>query len=424
MFDTGKGRWVRRLMKDKRTSSRPQDELDRQKRAGLLSSAPEDLIHQALRLAPEDPSLESVVGHVLTFIFEALGSASTAVFMLDDARETAVLRWVCKEGATRSGKDDQAHPFGGEAVPLSRVLSWEDRFSDTASAFLISIASHPGVSEEIRSWARVEGYSSILAVPLRCGDTLVGSLSVRFRTDRRLDARELELAQRLADQAAIFLVLAHRALEKEAASVLDERNRMAGEMHDTIAQGLAGVILRIDMATPKLGPDAAEARGNLKIAAKLARDTLSHARKSVWNLGEAPRQERDLVRALKRLAQEGSPGSGARVVIQAEGPLPELPYRISDNLFQIAREGVANALRHAEARTIHITLSANPAELLLRITDDGRGFVTLPKSVRRGFGLGIMEKRAKGLGAEFSMASRPGEGVKIAVRLPLSTAIP
>jgi signal transduction histidine kinase len=406
-------------MKDKRTSSRPRDEV----RARLLSRAPEGLIPQVLSLAAEDPSLESVVGHVLTFIGEALGCASTAVFMLDEARETAVMRWVCKEGATLLGKDDKTHPFGGEAVPLSRVLSWEDRFSEKARPFLISLASHLGVSEEIRSWARLERYSSVLAVPLRRGDTLVGTLSVRFRTDRRFDSQELELAQRLADQAAIFLVLAHRALDAEAAAVLEERNRMAGEMHDTIAQGLAGVILRIDMATPKLGPDAAEARGHLEIAAKLARDTLSHARKAVWNLGEAPREERDLVGALKRLAQEGSPGGGARIEIHIEGLIPELSYRISDNLFQIAREGIANALRHAEARTIHVALSAHPADLLLRVTDDGRGFVTLPKSVRRGFGLGIMEKRAKSLGADFSMVSRLGEGVKIAVRLPLSTTI-
>jgi signal transduction histidine kinase len=397
----------------------PADGSGARQRAGLFARAPVDLAHRALALASEDLTMECVVGHLLTTVNETMGAASSAVFLLDDDRETAVMRWVCREGAIHSGKDDKAHPSGGQALPKSRVLSWEDRFDNKACPFLINIASHPGVSEELRAWARLEGYTSILAVPLRCGGILIGSLSLRFRADRHLNTQDIDLAQSLSDQAALLLSLAQRVEEKETAAVVEERNRMAGEMHDTVAQGLAAIIVRIDLTMPKLGQDAGEARGHLEIAAKLARETLSQARKSVWNLGGETRDERDLARALERLAHEGSPEGAARIASRVHGKVPELPYQVSDNLFQIAREAVANALRHAGARTINVTLTVNPADLRLDITDDGRGFVMLPKVVRRGFGLGIMEKRAKSMGGDYSVTSRLGHGATISVTVPL-----
>jgi signal transduction histidine kinase len=398
----------------------PKDSSATRSPADLRARVPVDLIGSALKQTDPEPSLETVVGHVLASVCDIWGAASSAVFILDDARETAAMRWVWRDGTLQAGKDDKAHPSGGRALPQARVLTWEERFGDKARPLLIHIASHPGVSEEIRAWARKERYSTILALPLRCGERITGSLSLRFRQDPQLTPQDLDLAQGLTDQAAPLLGLTHRAEEKEAAAVLEE-NRIAGEMHDTVAQGLAGIILRLDMALAKLGQDAAEARGDLEIAVKVARETLSQARTSVWALGEATREERDLVRALDRLAQEGSPGGGARIETRIDGIVPELPYRISDNLFQIAREAVANALRHSEARIIKVTLTSDPADLRLEVTDDGRGFVTLPKAVRRGFGLNIMEKRSRSLGGEFSMVSRVGEGVTIAVRVPLTS---
>jgi signal transduction histidine kinase len=389
------------------------------KKAELFARAQANLIHRALNLPSEDSSIEGVVGHALTFINESMGAASSAVFLLNDDRETTVMRWVCRNGTIHSGKDDKAHPSGGRALPKNRILSWKDRFETKASPFLITIASHPGVSEEIRAWARLEGYSSILAVPLRRGGTLIGSLSLRFRAERCLDTKEIDLAQSLTDQVALLVSLAQRAEEKEMAAVLEERNRMAGEMHDTVAQGLAALIVRIDMAMPKLGQDASEARSHLETAAKLARETLLQARRAVWNLGGATREERDLARALERLAQEGSSNGVVGIETRIDGELPELPYQVSDNLFQIAREAVANALRHAEAQTIKVTLTVNPGDLRLDITDDGRGFVTLPQVVRRGFGLGIMEKRAKSMGGDYSLTSRLGQGAAISVTIPL-----
>jgi two-component system, NarL family, sensor kinase len=398
----------------------PDDDTGTRKRVEPLARAPADLVYQALTLASEDTNLESVVGHVLASISDIMGAASSAIFLLDEDHEAAVMRWVWRDGTVQSGKNDRTHPSGGRPVPKDRLLSWEERFGAKACPYLINLASHPEMTEDIRSWARLEGYSSILAVPLRPGEKIIGSLSLRFKDGRQVDSVEIDLAQSLAHQAALVLELAQRAEEKEAAAVLEERNRLAGVLHDTIAQGLSVIILRLDMAMAKLGQEASLARGHLETAAKIARETLSEARRSVWELGGAAREERDLVLALNRLAQEGSPAGGVRIATRIDGAVPELPYRISDNLFQIAREAVANALRHADARTITVALNVNSSEVRLQITDDGRGFVTLPKAVRRGFGLDIMERRAKSLGGEFSIASRLGEGVSVAVRLPIA----
>lgn len=212
-----------------------------------------------------------------------------------------------------------------------------------------------------------------------------------------------------------------RALEAEKA-VLSERNRIAQEIHDSLAQGLSGISLQLEAAKRLAGRDESASgdalRGCLDRAADGAKESLEEARRSVHALAPASLREDDLAAALGALAERSS-GSGTEIHVQVCGEAHVLPAVTSLHLLRIAQEAMANAVRHGRAKRIDMTLTFEAAFISLRVTDDGAGFA-VPSSGRsaspRGFGLLSMERRARQLGATLSVVSAPGGGTEVSVR--------
>ncbi|MFG2625440.1 sensor histidine kinase [Streptomyces sp. NPDC048473] len=238
-------------------------------------------------------------------------------------------------------------------------------------------------------------------------------------TIAELESANARLEQALTENAGLHAQLLLQARE---AGVADERRRLAAEIHDTLAQGLTGIIAQLQVVTSIAGTDPALARQHLDRAAALARHSLGEARRSVHDLVPAALEHDDLPGALKKTVT----GWGERHAVRAEftvtGTAEPVHDEIAATLLRIAEEALANAGRHAGASRVGITLSFMGDELTLDVRDDGCGFdpVALPPySGAGGFGLGGMRARAERIAGTVEVETEPGRGTAVCARVPL-----
>jgi signal transduction histidine kinase len=213
------------------------------------------------------------------------------------------------------------------------------------------------------------------------------------------------------------------AAEREA-GVLEERQRLAREIHDTLAQGFTSIVMHLEAAEGALEGAAlpASAQGHLTQARQTARDSLTEARRMVWALRpDLLEQAGSLDEAIQRLAARWSAGEAITVSATTTGVLAPLPPGHEVTLLRVAQEALNNVRKHAGARTAAITLSYMGDAVALDVYDDGDGFDLDQRQPGRagGFGLLGMQERIKALGGMLTVESAPGEGTTIAVSLPL-----
>ncbi|WP_312882143.1 sensor histidine kinase [Actinomadura alba] len=232
-----------------------------------------------------------------------------------------------------------------------------------------------------------------------------------------LERTNARLEQALQENAALHAQLLVQARE---AGVDDERRRLAAEIHDTIAQGLAGIITQLQAAADQEDPSAA--RDHIERAAALARQSLGEARRSVQDLGPGALEHDALPEALKKMAEAWSASSGVAADCTVTGIVEPLHDEVEATLLRVAQESLANASRHARATRVGVTLSYMDDEVSLDVRDDGRGFDPLAPPYReasRGFGLGGMRMRVERIAGAFDIETEPGRGTAVSVRVPL-----
>jgi signal transduction histidine kinase len=203
--------------------------------------------------------------------------------------------------------------------------------------------------------------------------------------------------------------------------VLEERTRLAREIHDTLAQGFVGISSQLDAVAMCMPDETTPARKYLEMARRMARHSLTEARRSVMDLRASALEGHDLAAALQSGTRMWTAGSGVEVDVDVSGSGRELPEEMEQNLLRIAQEAVTNALKHAGARKIRIKLHTEARKIYLKIRDDGRGFEQAGVFSSRGghFGLIGMRERAERLGGELHLASGPGQGTEVEVMVPL-----
>ncbi|MFD9814951.1 sensor histidine kinase [Streptomyces sp. NPDC059080] len=232
-----------------------------------------------------------------------------------------------------------------------------------------------------------------------------------------LERTNARLEQALQENAGLHAQLLVQARE---AGVADERSRLAAEIHDTIAQGLTGIITQLQAATDTGDPH--RARSHVERAAGLARRSLGEARRSVQDLGPGDLEHDALPEALEKLVRNWSAQAGARAALTVTGTVEPLHDELEATLLRIAQEALGNTARHAAATRVGVTLSYMGDEVSLDIRDDGRGFDPLalpPRSATGGFGLGGMRARAERVAGTVDIESEPGGGTAVSARVPL-----
>ncbi|MFI8326609.1 sensor histidine kinase [Streptomyces sp. NPDC085529] len=227
--------------------------------------------------------------------------------------------------------------------------------------------------------------------------------------------RESERRRQLIEE--LIATRAELAAAERHAGTLAERERLAREIHDTLAQGLSSIQLLLRAAERAL-PAGSPAAGHIDRARQAAQDNLAEARRFVRALTPPDLEHGSLAAALERLCE---PGPGPRARFSVSGTPVELPTPYEVALLRIAQSALGNTVRHAAASRAEITLSFMDASVTLDVVDDGRGFdpASVHPSSDGGFGLPAMRSRAESLGGTFTVESAPGQGTAVAVSLPL-----
>jgi len=213
-----------------------------------------------------------------------------------------------------------------------------------------------------------------------------------------------------------------RQIRERFSLVLEERGRLAREIHDTLAQGFVGISSQLDAVALALNSRLDLARTHLDLARKMARHSLTEARRSVMDLRASALEGHDLPAALSQAAHQWTAGSPIEVEVNVEGENHPLPEETEQHLLRIAQEAVTNAVKHARASQVRIHLEMANRKLSLSVADNGRGFEQEEAFSEVGghFGLLGMRERAARLGGELQLHSQPGQGTEVAVTVPLS----
>jgi signal transduction histidine kinase len=233
---------------------------------------------------------------------------------------------------------------------------------------------------------------------------------------------DLILGQGLADQASVAIANAQLLTQARAAAALEERTRLARDIHDTLAQGLTGVVVQLGAAQRALDAAPLEARSHLALALRMARESLAEARRSVWNLRSPALQRGDLGDALRSLTVRPLGGS-VSVSFEQAGELWPLTSEIESTLLRVCQEALVNVAKHAQASEAKVTLEYLPGAVRLSIYDNGVGLdepllddPELLSGPWGGFGLVGMRERVAALGGTLQISSNGG--VQIMVEIP------
>jgi signal transduction histidine kinase len=200
-------------------------------------------------------------------------------------------------------------------------------------------------------------------------------------------------------------------------AVLEERERLAHEMHDTLAQSFAGIGFQLEAIRSGIPQELPATHQQLDLASDLVRHSHEEARRSIASLRPQPVENGDLLATLGACAKRLVHGGTVQVVTSCKGEVRPMPLRITDTLFRIGQEAIANAVRHAHPSTLAISVEYRKNAAVLTITDDGIGFTQ--GGDLRGFGVRGMRKRAAGISAALQILSSPGEGTAVRVAAPL-----
>jgi signal transduction histidine kinase len=205
-----------------------------------------------------------------------------------------------------------------------------------------------------------------------------------------------------------------------SSAVMEERNRLAREIHDTVAQEFAGILLHLTAVGTLEGIDQQNASECLTRARELARSGLEDARRLLLGLRPRSLDGAHLSEALAQLASRFSCDCGIDCEFGESGPPQRLSEEIEDELFRVAQEALCNVRKHSRARAASILLKYKSTEVELMITDNGQGFSTAQRwTGAHGFGVPTMRDRAHRLGGEIEINTGPGKGTELTVTVPI-----
>ena len=205
-------------------------------------------------------------------------------------------------------------------------------------------------------------------------------------------------------------------------AVLEERNRIARELHDTLEQELAGITMQLDLAADCFQQAPRIAQQALEAARDMSRHSMVEARRSVWDLRCQLLQHGDLVSAISQIVEPLVSREHAKVDVKIHGTPVRLPGQIEMNLLRIAQEAVANAVKHGRAQQVQIELQYKSISVCLTVIDDGQGFAASQSSPIGHFGLLDMRERAHSMNTELKIDSEPGRGTRISVEVPVNSS--
>jgi signal transduction histidine kinase len=255
---------------------------------------------------------------------------------------------------------------------------------------------------------------SFLGVPIVSRNGVIGAFYLTEKEGApEFDESDQELMQMLAAHAAIAIENARLYEQSRELSIVEERNRLARELHDSVTQKLFGLVLSAEAAVMLLERDAGEAHEEVRRLQGLAQEALDELRSLVFELRPASVEDEGLATALRKHVDVLRRVERREIKLELSGSSKGRP-EVEREVLRIAQEALQNALRHARAETIEVALDSDDGRLRLAVSDDGVGFDPAAPALRsRRLGLTSMEERAEAIGGALRIESRPGAGTTI-----------
>jgi signal transduction histidine kinase len=272
--------------------------------------------------------------------------------------------------------------------------------------------------------------SAILLVVLGWLLTITKKNAVLNSTLRKLEQAQSELQeahdtleQKVEERSKQLQIemSARKESELQSKAVLAERTRLARDLHDSLEQTLTGIALQLDTAAKLFDRTPETSHRHLQLARNWLRQSQVELRRSIWDLRSRELEQFDLPVALRQSAEHLVDGTAMTLQFSTRGERTRLPEIVEENVLRIGQEALTNVAKHARASRVTVEFDFSPAALALRISDDGVGFdqTTAPSGRENHFGLIGITERARRLGGDLTIESRPGSGTTIAVSIPL-----
>ena len=391
-------------------------DITERKRAEERARSQREAIRLALNAFVEELDVNRFLGDVIAELNKQFHAKSWELWLFDEAMSALLLH-------SSSHPSEYFSPATGSknARPLEELLGiWP--IKDAARVpHILELSAQELLCRRHGESLTGRGIKTLLIVPLVLGEQNLGFLELQFQPRPTFTSDDLELAQALANHATLALQLNRLTRRAEQLAVTEERNRLAREIHDTLAQAFAGIVLHSEALGASLGVSKQRCAKALSQIQKLARSGLEEARRSVQALRPKALDGNTLSAALRQAATRLNDDAKLSCQFRQRGKKIDLSGEIQNELFRIGQEALTNVVKHAQAKSVYITLESQTRKIILSIKDDGVGFATAkPKKQSCGFGMGTMRERAQSIGGRLRVESRPGRGTTIRVEVPLS----
>jgi signal transduction histidine kinase len=338
--------------------------------------------------------------------------------VLDAEQKSMTLELFFQDGQVMS-PEQAKYPERFRSLPLDEL-----GFASLEDPIIVLHVADPQtllVPGGLRGYLLGLGIKTLLIIPLTCRGQANGVLSFRFMEERDFQAEELEIARALATQASLAIRLTQLAKTARQSAVLEERNRLAGEIHDSLAQNFAGIAMQLAVAEEELTAGEGAPLCRVRLAHKMTELGLAEARRSALSLRSTVIEESGLVGALQMLVERSNVAGRLRCNFRSDCiPEETLPRRVQHELLRIAQEAISNAIRHGEPTVVIVTLRWEAPHLILQIKDNGSGIPKTRRQKSKTFGLRSMRERATQIGAKLAIRTGPSCGTRIIVTVPIS----
>jgi signal transduction histidine kinase len=266
---------------------------------------------------------------------------------------------------------------------------------------------------DVRAWREIsdQHYRAWLAVPLIIQEAVYGSLAFYFPEPQEFDEEAISLAMGFSNQAAVAIENALLRIQAEESAVLNERTRLARELHDAVTQTLFAASLIAEVLPRLWERDEQAGRQRLEELRQLTRGALAEMRTLLLELRPSALVDAAMGDLMKHLVEAFSGRARVPVALQVSGECP-LPPEVKVAFYRVTQEALNNIAKHAEASRVLVRLECQSGHILLTVEDNGRGF-DLQQIAPQKLGLGIMQERAVSIGAALALDSHPGNGTRL-----------
>jgi PAS domain S-box-containing protein len=364
-------------------------------------------LYEVMTVTSASLDLEAVLEKALDPVLAAMGSDVGAIHLLDESGK--MLRLAVQQGIP------QDLVTRVESIPVDGGLA--GRVVERGEPLVI-----PDIAAGLRPLLAIPAGNnqSYVGVPVRVKGKVLGTLSVIGEPGRQFKPGEVTLLASIADEIGVAVENARLYRQAEQLAVMRERERLARELHDSVTQSLYSLTLLSEAGCQLAEADSLENVGDyLRRLGQISQQALKEMRLLVYELRPLVLQREGLVGALQlRLdAVEKRAGLDARLMVEGE---VELQARVEEELYRIAQEALNNILKHATATAVTVCIHSEGSQVVLEVTDDGKGFDVGGTSGRGGIGLASMRERAEKIQGSLTVLSTPGEGttIRISVEVP------